>query len=76
MDLEAIYDPATDTISDPRPREPQDCATLAVTPGEAPSSVRWSTYEVLTGDGAQALLSLTAAHPGARVVHDGAPEGR
>jgi len=44
--------------------------------GEAPSSVRWSTYEVLTGDGAQALLSLTAAHPGARVVHDEAPEGR
>jgi hypothetical protein len=40
-------------------------------PGQQPQVIRWTTYEVLRpGKGADVALSLTAAHPGARVVHD------
>jgi hypothetical protein len=39
--------------------------------GRAAQVIRWSTYEVLPGTAAnEAQLSLTAAHPDARVVHD------
>jgi hypothetical protein len=55
------------SAADGRPLELRDPGRDA---GEAPSSVRWSTYEVLPNDSAQALLSLTAAHPNARIVHD------
>jgi hypothetical protein len=58
------------SAADGRPLELRDPGRDA---GEAPSSVRWSTYELLPSDGAQALLSLTAAHPNARLVHDEAP---
>ena len=50
-----------------RPVELQDPGR----PGQQPQVIRWTTYEVLRpGKGADAALSLTAAHPGARVVHD------
>jgi hypothetical protein len=39
---------------------------------EAPQVIRWPTYEVLSGAHAHKLLSLTAAHPTARVEHDAA----
>lgn len=37
---------------------------------EQPQTVRWPTYEVLPASGATQLLTLTSAHPSARVVHD------
>jgi len=37
---------------------------------EAPQVIRWPTYEVVRGGDAGALLTLTGAHPSARVVHD------
>ncbi len=37
---------------------------------EAPQTIRWTTYEVLPEAGADQLLTLTGAHPSARVVHD------
>jgi hypothetical protein len=50
-----------------RPVELQDPGR----PGQQPQVIRWTTYEVLRpGQGADVALSLTAAHPGARVVHD------
>jgi hypothetical protein len=55
------------SAADGRPLELRDPGRDA---REQPSTVRWSTYEVLPTDGANALLSLTAAHPSARVVHD------
>ncbi len=39
---------------------------------EQPQVIRWPTYEVLPGSDAQRLLTLTGAHPSARVVHDAA----
>jgi hypothetical protein len=40
-------------------------------PGQQPQVIRWTTYEVLRpGTDPGAALTLTAAHPGARVVHD------
>jgi len=40
-------------------------------PGQQPQVIRWTTYEVLRpGATANADLSLTAAHPSARVVDD------
>jgi hypothetical protein len=40
-------------------------------PGQQPQVIRWTTYEVLRpGRGAETALSLTAAHPGARIVAD------
>jgi hypothetical protein len=38
--------------------------------GEAPQTIRWTSYEVLPDTGADRLLTLTGAHPTARVVHD------
>ena len=38
---------------------------------EAPQVIRWPTYEVLPGGGADKLLTLKGAHPTARVVHGG-----
>ncbi len=38
---------------------------------EQPQVIRWPTYEVLPGSEASRLLTLTGAHPSARVVHDG-----
>ena len=43
---------------------------------EAPQTIRWTTYEVLPEAGADQLLTLTGAHPSARVVHDPAAVGR
>ena len=37
---------------------------------EQPQVIRWPAYEVLHGSGADRLLTLTGAHPTARVVHD------
>ncbi|HEX6745470.1 MAG TPA: hypothetical protein VF087_14680 [Solirubrobacteraceae bacterium] len=37
---------------------------------EQPQVVRWPAYEVLPGSDADRLLTLTGAHPTARVVHD------
>ncbi|MDA0159098.1 hypothetical protein OM076_02375 [Solirubrobacter ginsenosidimutans] len=37
---------------------------------EAPQTIRWTSYEVLPEAGADQLLTLTGAHPSARVVHD------
>jgi hypothetical protein len=39
---------------------------------EQPQTIRWPTYEVLGDDDASRLLTLTGAHPSARVVHDAA----
>jgi hypothetical protein len=39
---------------------------------EQPQAIRWPTYEVLPDANADALLTLTGAHPTARVVHDDA----
>jgi hypothetical protein len=53
--------------SDGRPLE------LRIDSGAGTNAVevtRWSTYEALSGNRADALLTLTAAHPGARVVRD------
>jgi hypothetical protein len=32
--------------------------------------IRWPTYEVLPAAGADRLVTLSGAHPSARVVHD------
>ena len=37
---------------------------------EAPQVIRWPVYEVVPDSGADALLTLTGAHPSATVVHD------
>jgi hypothetical protein len=39
-------------------------------PGDGAQVVRWTTYEVLPADRGTQLLSLTAAHPTARVLRD------
>jgi hypothetical protein len=39
-------------------------------PSEQPQVIRWSTYEVLPGSDAGRLLTLTGAHPSAKVVRD------
>ena len=39
---------------------------------EQPQVIRWPTYEVLPGSDSERLLTLTGAHPSARVVHDAA----
>ena len=36
--------------------------------GEEPQDIRWSTYQILPATNASALLSLSGAHPSARVV--------
>jgi hypothetical protein len=37
---------------------------------EQPQVIRWPTYEVLPDSGADNVLTLTGAHPSARVVRD------
>jgi hypothetical protein len=37
---------------------------------EQPQIIRWPAYEVLPGSNSDQLLTLTGAHPTARVVHD------
>jgi hypothetical protein len=42
---------------------------------EQPQVIRWPAYEVLPGSDSDRLLTLTGAHPTARVVHDPAQVG-
>jgi hypothetical protein len=51
------------SASDGKPLELRD-------PGDGDQAVRWTTYEVLPAERATQQLSLTAAHPTARVVRD------
>jgi hypothetical protein len=37
---------------------------------EQPQVIRWPTYEVLPAAGADRLVTLSGAHPSARVLHD------
>jgi hypothetical protein len=53
--------------ADGRPLELRDPGRDA---REAPQVIRWPTYEVLPDDDADRLLTLTGAHPSARVVDD------
>jgi hypothetical protein len=55
------------SASDGRPLELRDPGRDA---SERPQVIRWPTYEVLPGTDADGLVSLTAAHPSARVVRD------
>jgi hypothetical protein len=55
------------SAADGRPLELRDPGRDA---GEQPMVIRWSTYEVLPGSDADSVLTLTGAHPSARVVHD------
>jgi hypothetical protein len=55
------------SAADGRPLELRDPGRDA---SEAPQDIRWPTYEVLPGANADALLTLTGAHPSARVVSD------
>jgi hypothetical protein len=57
------------SAADGKPLELRDPGRDA---SEQPQVIRWPTYEVLPGSGADQLLSLTGAHPSARVVHDAA----
>jgi hypothetical protein len=55
------------SAADGKPLELRDPGRDA---NEQPQVIRWPTYEVLPGAGADQLLTLTGAHPSARVVHD------
>jgi hypothetical protein len=55
------------SAADGRPLEVRDPGRDA---SEAPQVIRWTTYEVLPDTNADRVLTLTGAHPGARVVHD------
>ena len=55
------------SAADGKPLELRDPGRDA---NEAPQVIRWPTYEVLPASRATALLTLTGAHPSARVVHD------
>lgn len=57
------------STADGKPLELRDPGRDA---SEAPQVIRWPTYEVLDDPGADRQLTLTGAHPSARVVHDGA----
>jgi hypothetical protein len=57
------------SAADGKPLELRDPGRDA---SEQPQVIRWPTYEVLPGSDADKLLTLTGAHPSARVVHDGA----
>ncbi len=54
-------------VADGKPLEVRDPGRDA---SDQPQLIRWRTYEVLPGDGADRLLSLTGAHPTARIVRD------
>lgn len=55
------------SAADGKPLELRDPGRDA---SEQPQVVRWPTYEVLPGSDADQVLTLTGAHPSARVVHD------
>jgi hypothetical protein len=55
------------SAADGKPLEVRDPGRDA---NEAPQVIRWTTYEVLPETGADELLTLTGAHPSARVVDD------
>jgi hypothetical protein len=57
------------SAADGKPLELRDPGRDA---SEQPQVIRWPTYEVLPGADADKLLTLTGAHPSARVVHDAA----
>jgi hypothetical protein len=57
------------SAADGRPLELRDPGRDA---SEQPQVIRWPTYEVLPDSDAAQLLTLTGAHPSARVVHDAA----
>jgi hypothetical protein len=57
------------STADGKPLELRDPGRDAA---EQPQVIRWPTYEVLPGSDADSLLTLTGAHPSARVVHDDA----
>jgi hypothetical protein len=55
------------SASDGKPLELRDPGRDA---NEEPSTIRWETYEVLSGAGAARLATLQGAHPTAKVVTD------
>ena len=57
------------SVADGKPLELRDPGRDA---SEPPQVISWSTYEVLPASGADRLLTLTGAHPSARVVRDAA----
>jgi hypothetical protein len=57
------------STADGKPLELRDPGRDAA---EQPQVIRWPTYEVLPGSDPDSLLTLTGAHPSARVVHDAA----
>jgi hypothetical protein len=57
------------SAADGKPLELRDPGRDA---SEQPQVIRWPTYEVMPGSDADQLLTLTGAHPSARVVHDAA----
>lgn len=57
------------SAADGKPLELRDPGRDA---NEQPQVIRWSAYEVLPGAQANRVLTLTGAHPSARVVHDAA----
>jgi hypothetical protein len=57
------------SAADGKPLELRDPGRDA---SEPPQVIRWPAYEVLPDAGADRLLTLTGAHPSARVVHDAA----
>jgi hypothetical protein len=57
------------SAADGKPLELRDPGRDA---SEQPQVIRWPTYEVLRDADADRLLTLTGAHPSARVVHDAA----
>ena len=57
------------SAADGKPLELRDPGRDA---SEQPQVIRWPTYEVLPGAQANRVLTLTGAHPSARVVRDAA----
>jgi hypothetical protein len=57
------------SAADGKPLELRDPGRDA---SEAPQVIRWPTYEVVPAASGAQLLTLTGAHPSARVVHDAA----
>jgi hypothetical protein len=55
------------SAADGKPLELRDPGRNA---SEQPQVIRWPSYEVLPGSGADRVLTLTGAHPSAHVVHD------
>jgi RNA polymerase sigma-70 factor (ECF subfamily) len=57
------------SAADGKPLELRDPGRDA---SEQPQVIRWAAYDVLPGSDPDKLLTLTGAHPSARVVHDAA----